>query len=115
MFSYKFKIGDYHEEVLWDVMLMNVCHMLLGRPWQFDRKAMHDGYANVVEGYEVLHKLKSLNKIDGKVCKNIGKCLINGVKELVIENNDEDYDLLMQVVAMLIAFQKGRQTVPLSH
>ena len=25
---------------------MSVCHMLLGRPWQFDRKAIHDGRAN---------------------------------------------------------------------
>lgn len=42
----KFNIVDYHDEALCDIMSMTVCHMLLGRPWQFDRKAMHDGYAN---------------------------------------------------------------------
>ena len=25
---------------------MDACHLLLGRPWQFDRKAVHDGYRN---------------------------------------------------------------------
>ncbi|KAK1641608.1 hypothetical protein QYE76_059413 [Lolium multiflorum] len=25
---------------------MTVCHMLLGRPWQYDKKANHDGYTN---------------------------------------------------------------------
>ena len=26
---------------------MTVCHMLLGRPWQYDKKATHDGHTNV--------------------------------------------------------------------
>lgn len=25
---------------------MDVCHMLLGRPWQYDKKAIHDGRKN---------------------------------------------------------------------
>ena len=25
---------------------MDACHILLGRPWQFDKRAMHDGYTN---------------------------------------------------------------------
>jgi hypothetical protein len=25
---------------------MDVCHILLGRPWQFDRNAIHDGRKN---------------------------------------------------------------------
>ena len=27
-------------------MHMNVCHNLLGRPWQYDRGAIHDGKKN---------------------------------------------------------------------
>ena len=42
----KFKIGSYHDEVLCDIIPMDVCHLLLGRPWQFDRNAVHDGHAN---------------------------------------------------------------------
>ncbi|GJQ90212.1 reverse transcriptase domain-containing protein [Tanacetum coccineum] len=36
----------YSDEVWCDVVPMDACHMLLGRPWQFDRKTMHDGYKN---------------------------------------------------------------------
>ena len=25
---------------------MDVCHILLGRPWQYDRKVVHDGRKN---------------------------------------------------------------------
>lgn len=32
--------------ILCDVMLMDVCHILLGRPWKFDRKVVHDGRMN---------------------------------------------------------------------
>ena len=32
-----------------DVVSMSVCHMLLGRPWQFDRKVIHDGRANTYQ------------------------------------------------------------------
>jgi hypothetical protein len=33
-------------EVLCDVVPMHAGHILLGRPWQFDRKAIHDGFKN---------------------------------------------------------------------
>ena len=29
-----------------DVVPMTVCHMLLGRPWQYDKHALHDGHTN---------------------------------------------------------------------
>lgn len=32
--------------ILCDVMSMDVCHVLLGRPWKFDWKAIHDGRRN---------------------------------------------------------------------
>jgi hypothetical protein len=41
-----FSIHDYTDTVECDVVPMTVCHLLLGRPWQFDRRAAHDGYAN---------------------------------------------------------------------
>ena len=31
-----FQIGPYKDKILCDVMPMDVCHKLLGRPWQFD-------------------------------------------------------------------------------
>lgn len=41
-----FKIGKYQDEVLCDVIPMNASEILLGRPWQFDLRAVHDGYLN---------------------------------------------------------------------
>ncbi|KAK1616641.1 hypothetical protein QYE76_022158 [Lolium multiflorum] len=42
-----FKIGPYEDTIECDVVPMTVCHMLLGRPWQYDKKAIHDGHSNV--------------------------------------------------------------------
>ncbi|XP_031402590.1 uncharacterized protein LOC116212157 [Punica granatum] len=41
-----FTIGRYKDKVLCDVVPMHASHILLGRPWQFDRQAIHDGYKN---------------------------------------------------------------------
>ena len=41
-----FSIGDYHAEVLCDVVPMLAGHILLGRPWQFDSRAHYDCYKN---------------------------------------------------------------------
>ena len=40
-----FSIGKYHDKVLCEVP-MYASHILLGRPWQFDRRANHDGFKN---------------------------------------------------------------------
>ena len=45
----KFKIGHYFDEVLCDIMPMNCCHILFGRPWQYDRYVVHDGRSNKFE------------------------------------------------------------------
>ncbi|XP_052490813.1 uncharacterized protein LOC128043050 [Gossypium raimondii] len=41
-----FSIGKYIDKVLCDVVPMHASHLLLGRPWQFDRRVTHDGYTN---------------------------------------------------------------------
>ena len=33
--------------MLYDIVDMSSCHILLGRPWQYDCKAMHDYVKNV--------------------------------------------------------------------
>ena len=37
----KFSIGNYMDTVDCDVVPMSACHLLLGRPWQFDLDATH--------------------------------------------------------------------------
>ncbi|XP_019098361.1 PREDICTED: uncharacterized protein LOC104774057 [Camelina sativa] len=39
-------IGKYEDEVLCDVLPMEASHILLGRPWQSDRRTSHDGFTN---------------------------------------------------------------------
>lgn len=39
----QFKIRGSKDEILCDVIPMDVCHILLGRPWKFDRNVIHDG------------------------------------------------------------------------
>ncbi|XP_027156432.1 uncharacterized protein LOC113757267, partial [Coffea eugenioides] len=38
-----FRIGKYEDVVLCDVVPMQACHILLGRPWQFDKGVTFDG------------------------------------------------------------------------
>lgn len=42
----EFHIGIYKDKVICDIMPMDVCHILLGRPWQYDRKVVHEGKTN---------------------------------------------------------------------
>ncbi|XP_040862120.1 uncharacterized protein, partial [Glycine max] len=41
-------IRKYNDKVLCDVVPMEASHLLLGRPWQFDKRANHDGYTNKI-------------------------------------------------------------------
>ena len=41
-----FTLEKYKDEVLCDVLPMHAVDILLGRPWQFDRRVMYDGYLN---------------------------------------------------------------------
>ena len=65
--------------MLCDVVEMNVCHILLGRPCLFDRKVLHDGREN---SYEVIkngqrYKLTPMRE-DGESCsKDVYNCNSN--------------------------------------
>ena len=52
-----FQIGKYEDEVLCDVVPMEATHILLGRPWQFDRRVTHDCYTNK---YTIPYRGKSI-------------------------------------------------------
>nr|GFC77496.1 reverse transcriptase domain-containing protein [Tanacetum cinerariifolium] len=42
-----FSIGKSCKDEVWcEVILMDSAHILLARPWQFDRKIKHDGFQN---------------------------------------------------------------------
>ena len=53
-----FSIGKrYSDEVVCDVIPMDACNLLLGRPWQFDREVIHDGRKNT---YSFKHNKKTI-------------------------------------------------------
>ncbi|RDX87650.1 hypothetical protein CR513_30850, partial [Mucuna pruriens] len=41
-----FTLGNYEDKVVSDVVPMKATHLLLGRPWHFDKKVIHDGVTN---------------------------------------------------------------------
>ncbi|RDX80875.1 hypothetical protein CR513_38509, partial [Mucuna pruriens] len=63
-------IGKYEDKVLCDVVPMKATHLLLGRPWQYDRKVIHDGVTNkftFVHMDESLYLQKLLRKVRKKM------------------------------------------------
>ena len=55
-----FSIGKYEDEVLCEVIPMQAVHLLLGRPWQFDRKVQHDGFTNK---YSFVHNQQTVTLV----------------------------------------------------
>ncbi|XP_031375447.1 uncharacterized protein LOC116189849 [Punica granatum] len=55
----QFSIGThYKDEIMCDVAPMDACHLLLGRPWLYDRRVIYDGFKNtysfVKEGVKII-------------------------------------------------------------
>lgn len=52
-----FGIGRYIDDVLCDVVPMQATHIILGRPWQFDKRVNFDGFLNK---YSFMHNGKKI-------------------------------------------------------
>ncbi|KAF9605022.1 hypothetical protein IFM89_013188 [Coptis chinensis] len=50
-------IGPYEDTVMCTVVPMDICHLLLGRLWQFDHRSIHDGAKNT---HSFLHNDRKL-------------------------------------------------------
>ncbi|XP_065882211.1 uncharacterized protein [Euphorbia lathyris] len=57
-----FSIGSFADEVLCDVVPMQACHVLLGRPWQFDRSEFKDLFPE-----EMPNKLPPIRGIEHQI------------------------------------------------
>ncbi|KAK1601654.1 hypothetical protein QYE76_016908, partial [Lolium multiflorum] len=103
-----FKIGPYEDTVECDVVPMTVCHMLLGRPWQFDKKAIHDGYSNAytfkefqdVFPDELPHGLPPLRGIEHRIDLIPGAPLPN---RAAYRTNPEDTKEIQRQIQDLLA------------
>ncbi|XP_071739555.1 uncharacterized protein [Rutidosis leptorrhynchoides] len=90
----KFSIGNkYHDEVWCEVVPMDACHLLLGRPWQFDRKTTHDGYKNTYsflkDGTQI-----TLAPLDSRKAAN---------KEPTLFVNHTNFELATKACSMIFA------------
>jgi len=56
-----FSIGaSYHDELWFDIIPMDACHIMFGKLWLFDRKVIHDGYLNT---YSISKKGKKVTLV----------------------------------------------------
>jgi hypothetical protein len=86
----EFRIEGYRDEILCDVIPMDVCHILLGRPWQFDGNVIHDGRKNTytLEKNGKTHMLLPIEEKKVKEEANTSILLMSG-KELLKEVKKE--------------------------
>eukprot|EP00253_Pinus_taeda_P021342 PITA_21342 len=91
----EFQVGKYKDKIVCDVMPMDVCHILLGRPWQYERRGMHDGKRNTYKSGKdgVNHTLLSLQEEDVLGKKTDPKTLLLRGKEYLkqIEENEVNF------------------------
>ena len=86
-----FSIGKYSDQILCDVVPMEASHVLLGRPWQFDRDVHHDGHTNTYSFQFKKQKITLMPLSPSEVCRDQNimrgkreverKCLEEGKKE----------------------------------
>jgi hypothetical protein len=81
-----FKMGEYRDKILCDVIPMDVCHVLLGRPWQYERNVVHDGRMNTytLEKDGMTHQLLPIKDTEVKPEVTSTILLMSG-KELLTE------------------------------
>ena len=87
----EFQIGTYKYVVLCDIMPTDVCHILLGRPWKYDIKSVHDGRKNTYS-LEKDGKRHTLSPLEDEVVPEGSRSniLLMTWKELLQEVKKED-------------------------
>ena len=86
-----FSIAGYKDRLLCDILPMDACHLLLGRPWQFDREVVYDGKENTItfkKGSKTF-KIQSLLEGDEPQSK-VPNVLLCGEKEFVRDLKHEE-------------------------
>eukprot|EP00253_Pinus_taeda_P029863 PITA_29863 len=106
----EFHIGKYHDTVVCDIMPMDVCHILLGRPWQYDRKVTHDGKTNCYKFTKdgVKHTLVPIKEEDTAESSGT-KALLIGGKQFVkqVEENEVNFAVVRRMKPVLLNLEKS--------
>eukprot|EP00253_Pinus_taeda_P014423 PITA_14423 len=105
----EFHIGRYKDKVICDIMPMDVCHILLGRPWQYDRKVVHNGKMNcyklVKDG--IKHTLVPIKEEETTEASGT-KALLIGGKQFAkqIEESEVNYVVMRRAKTLLLHTEK---------
>ena len=71
----EFHTSTYKDEILCDIIPMDVCHILLGRPWNYDKKSIHDGRKNTYS-LEKAGKRHTLSPLEDEAVQGISGSII---------------------------------------
>ncbi|KAI0514121.1 hypothetical protein KFK09_010155 [Dendrobium nobile] len=113
-----FSIGPFKDQVQCDVVPMDACHLLLGRPWQFDKGTIHNGTTNT---YSFVHDQQSIVLLPTPVIEQEGRSATNifshalllqelkaaqqGLLVMLMEENPPQEDIHEAVRPLLQQFQ----------
>jgi len=105
-----FSIGQKYQDQVWcDVVPMDACHLLLGRPCQYDHRAHHDCYANtytfVKDGVKI--KLTPLPSSGLDKNTNESKSLVSLITKTQFK---EDVDEV-QTMSFILMFEENAEIV----
>eukprot|EP00253_Pinus_taeda_P006760 PITA_06760 len=106
----EFHIGKYQDTVVCDIMPMDVCHILLGRPWQYDWKVTHDGKKNCYKFLKdgIKHTLVPIREEDAVEPSGTKALLIGGKQfEKQVEDNEVNYAIVRRTKPMLLNTEKS--------
>uniref|UniRef100_A0A2N9G5D8 Protein kinase domain-containing protein n=1 Tax=Fagus sylvatica TaxID=28930 RepID=A0A2N9G5D8_FAGSY len=90
----EFSIGkNYKDAVVCDIVPMDACHLLLGRPWQYGRKTKYDGFKNTYsfenDGVKVLLvPLKMVHVPKPSFGEETNLLTRSGVEKALMENGE---------------------------
>eukprot|EP00253_Pinus_taeda_P018981 PITA_18981 len=102
----EFQIGRYKDKIICDIMPMDVCHILLGRPWQYVRKVTHDGVLNCYkfEKDGVRHTLVPIREEKEGAEVNETKALLMRRKQFLkqVENSEMNYAVVRKTRTILL-------------
>ncbi|GJX32580.1 putative nucleotidyltransferase, ribonuclease H [Tanacetum coccineum] len=96
-----FSVGNTYKDNVWcDVVPMDACHLLLGRPWEYDRDITHNGRTNTYSFlFEGLNITLMPNKPKEVVSKPTGTLLTLSQFEDELEIGDDVIVLIGKEVA----------------
>eukprot|EP00253_Pinus_taeda_P024940 PITA_24940 len=114
----EFHIGKYQDKVVCDIMPMDVCHILLGRPWQYDRKVTHDGKTNCYKFVKdgVKHTLVPIKEEDTTESSGT-KTLLIAAKQFVrqIEKNEVNYAVVRRTKGVSLNTEKSELPIEIQE